>query len=107
MLKATWLKQIEAYNKKITKEQKSAIKDERVRLKELDEKLAQKLELKNRQEKFGKPKQPLSAFLLFHVDESKKSKTTVQNTKVKYDALSEAQKSAYKQKASALRDEYK
>lgn len=102
-----WLKQIEAYNKKLTDDQKSAIKDERIRLKELDEKRAKKVELKTLQTKLGKPKQPLSAFLLFHVDESKKSKTTVSSTKTKYDALSEAQKSAYKQKAAALRDEYK
>lgn len=102
-----WLKQLEAYNKNITNEQKLAIKDERIRLKELDEKRAQKLELKSRQMEFGKPKQSLSAFLLFHVEESKKSKTNVRNTKVKYDALNETQKSAYKQKAAALRDEYK
>lgn len=106
-MKATWLKQIEAYDKKITEEQKLAIRDERFRLKEVDEKRAQKLELKNRQEKYGKPKQPLSAFLLFHVEETKKSKTNVQNTKAKYDAMSEAQKSAFKQKAATLRDEYK
>lgn len=98
---------MEAYNKKITDEQKLAIKDERIRLKELDEKRATKLEVKNRQAKYGKPKQPLSAFLLFHVDESKKAKTNVQATKAKYDALNETQKSVYKQKATALREEYK
>lgn len=101
------MKQIEAYNKKLTNEQKLAIKDERVRLKERDEKRAKKLELKSRQEKYGKPKYPASAFILFHIDESKKSKTNVQNSKAKYDALSESQKLAYNQKAVALRDEYK
>lgn len=98
---------MEVHNKKITTEQKLAIKGERMRLKELEEKRAKKLELKNRQTELGKPKQPLSAFLLFHVDECKKSKTNVLSTKTKYDALNETQKSIYKQKATALRDEYK
>lgn len=102
-----WLKQVEAYNEKITNEQKLAIKEERIRLKELDKKRAEKLEMKCRKTKFGKPKHPLSAFLLFYAEESKKSKTNIRNTKVKYDALNETQKSAYKQKATALRDEYK
>lgn len=106
-MQAVWLKQKEAHNKTITTEQKLAIKDERIRLKEIDEKRAKKVELKNRRTELGKPKQPLSAFLLFHVEESKKSKTNVHNTKIKYDALNETQKSIYKQKATALRDEYK
>lgn len=102
-----WLKQMEAYNKKLTEDQKLAMKDERIRLKELDEKRAKKLELKERQKKYGKPKMPLSAFFLFHMEESKKSKTNVLSTKAKYDALSETQKSQYIQKAAALRVEYK
>lgn len=98
---------MEAYNKKLTEDQKLAMKDERIRLKELDEKRAKKLELKERQKKYGKPKMPLSAFLLFHMEESKKSKTNVLSTKAKYDALSETQKSQYIQKAAASRVEYK
>lgn len=98
---------MEEYNKKITQEQKLAIQGERSRLKDLDEKRAKKLELKNRLTELGRPKKALSAFVLFHIDESKKSKTTAINNKVKYDALSEAQKSIYKQKAATLREEYK
>lgn len=107
LFQASWLKQVEAYNKKITDEQKLAIKDERIRLKELSEKRAKKMELRNRQTELGKPKRPPSAFLMFHVEESKKAKTDVRNSKIKYDALKETQKIIYKQKAAALHEEYK
>lgn len=98
---------MEAYSKKLTKDQKLAIQSERSRLKENDAMRAKKVALKNRQKELGKPKQPISAFILFHVDESKKSKTNALSSKAKYDALSETQKSVYKQTAAALRDEYK
>lgn len=104
---AVWLKMNEAYNKALTKEQKLAIKDERIRLKEVEEERAKKLELKNRLKELGKPKRPTTAFLLFYADESKKSKTNVQAIKTKYETLNESQKAVYKQKAAALLEEYK
>lgn len=98
---------MEVYKKNLTNEQKLAIEDEKVRLKELEGKRAEKLELKTRQKELGMPNRPTSAFFLFHSEESKKSKTNVRNSKVKYDALTDVQKSIYKQKAAALFDEYK
>lgn len=102
-----WLKVNESYNETLTKEQKLAIKDERIRLKEVEEERAKKSELKSRLKELGKPKRPTTAFLLFYADESKKSKTNVQSIKTKYSALSESQKTAYKQKAAALLEEYR
>lgn len=102
-----WLKQNEAYKKALTKEQKLAIKDERIRLRELEEERGKKMELKSRLKELGKPKRPNTSFLLFYADEAKKSKTNVKDTKTKYNALSESQKAAYKQKAAVLLEEYR
>lgn len=102
-----WLKANESYNKILTKEQKLAIKNERIRIKEVDEERAKKSELKSHLKELGKPKRPTNAFLLYYADESKKSKTNVQTIKTKYGALSESQKAAYKQKAAALLEEYR
>lgn len=98
---------MEAYSKKLTNNQKLAIESERSRLKEIDETRAKKLELKARLTALGKPKKPMPAFFLFHVDELQKSKTNPVNSKAKYDALSDTLKSDYKQKAAVLHDEYK
>lgn len=102
-----WLKKIEAYEKSLTKEQKLALKDERIRLKELESERAKKLELKTHLKKLGKPKRPMNAFLLFHVDETKKTKTNAMNSKAKYYALAESQKTAYTQKATVLLENYR
>lgn len=102
-----YLKKKEAYEKSLTKEQKLAIKDERIRLKELKEERANKADLRARLKELGKPKRPVSAFVLFYGDEAKKGKVNVHNAKVKYNALSESQKNAYKQKADAAFDEYR
>lgn len=83
------------------------MKDERIRLREVEEERAKKLERKSRLKELGKPKRPNNAFLLFYADESKKSKTNVKAIKTKYESLNESQKAVYKQKATALLDEYK
>lgn len=102
-----YLKKKEAYEKSLTKEQKLALKDERIRLKELKEERAVKQEKANRLKELGKPKRPVTAFLLFYADEATKGKVNVHDIKVKYDALSESQKNAYKQKANAALEQYK
>lgn len=103
----TYLKQAAAYEKSLTKEQKLALKDERIRLKEQSEQRAQNLERKTRLKELGKPKRPMSAFLLFYAELASKTKTSPKEVKVKYDSLNESQKNAYKQKAAALAEEYR
>lgn len=101
-----WLKVKEAHDKILTEEQKLAIKDERIRLKEVDEERAKKLEEKNQLKELGKPKRP-TAFDLFFIDETKKSQTNVATVTSKYRALDDAQKTAYKRKAAANLNEYR
>lgn len=91
----------------MTKEQKLALKDERIRLRELKEERAQKAELKFRLKKLGKPNRPLSAFLLFYAEQRKKGKTTATLVKDKWISLDESQKTVYKQKAAVLTEEYR
>lgn len=95
------------YEKSLTKEQKLALKDERIRLKELKEERAQKAELKFRLNKLGKPKRPLSAFLSFYTEQLKKRKTTSKLVKDQWNSLDESQKTVYKQKAAVLTEEYR
>lgn len=84
-----------------------AIKDERIRLKELKEERVKKQELRAQLKELGKPKRPTSAFLLFYAEEATKGKVNVKSVKTKYDTLTESQKNAYKQKANAALDEYR
>lgn len=100
-------KKKEAYEKSLTKEQKLAIKDERIRLKELKEENAKRAERKIRLRELGKPKRPKTSFILYYIDENSKGKTSMQALKVKYAALNDAQKNAYKQKAAALLEDYR
>lgn len=100
-------KKKEAYEKSLTKEQKLAIKDERIRLKELKEENAKRAQLKSRLRELGKPTRPKTSFILYYIDENGKGKTTIQAVKAKYAALNEADKNVYKQKAAALMEDYR
>ena len=84
-----------------------AIKDERIRLRELKEDREKKQELRARLKELGKPKRPKSAFVLFYVDELAKGKLDAKAATAKYNALNESQKNAYKQKADAAFKEYR
>lgn len=95
------------YDKSLTKEQKLALKDERIRLRELKEERAQKAEFKYRLKKLGKPNRPLTAFILFYNEQLKKGKTTPKWLKDTWNSLDESQKNAYKQKAAVLTEEYR
>lgn len=106
-MQVNYLKKKAAYEKSLTKEQKLAIKDEQIRLKELKADRASKQELKARLNELGKPKRPSSAFLLFLSDELAKGKANPQSVKAKYNALDESQKNVYKQKSNALMAEYR
>lgn len=101
------MKKKEAYEKSLTKEQKLAIKDERIRLRELKEDRASKQELRARLKELGKPKRPKGAFVQFYVDELAKGKVDLKTATTKYNALNESQKSVYKQKADAAFKEYR
>lgn len=76
-------------------------------MKELKEERAKKQELKAQLKELGKPKRPVSSFLLFYVEEATKGKVNTKSVKAKYDALTESQKNAYKQKANAALEEYR
>lgn len=101
------MKQKAAYEKKLTSEQKIALKDERIRMKELKEERAQNAQRKKRLSELGKPKKPLSAFAIFYAELAIKTKTNLMEVRDKYNALSESQKNVYKQKAAALTEEYR
>lgn len=84
-----------------------AIKDERIRMKELKEIREHKLERKNRLKELGKPKRPINAFLQFFREESSKAKINPMDAKTKYDTMNESQKNVYKQKAAVALVEYR
>lgn len=106
-MQATFLKQKAEYEKKLTAEQKVALKDERIRMKELKEERAQNAQRKKQLRELGKPKRPLSAFVLFYTELANKSKTNALEVRDKYNALNESQKNVYKQKAASLAEEYR
>lgn len=101
------MKQKAAYEKNLTSEQKVALKDERIRMKELKEERAQKAQRKKQLSELGKPKRSPAAFVLFYTELAKKMKTNTIEVRDKYNALSESQKNVYKQKAAALAEEYR
>lgn len=108
-----YVQKLNAYNSRLTNEQKQQLKAER--LKELREKnvtrtVKEKVsERKNRLQQLGKPKRPLSSFLLFLSDERKKTsgKIVLSDIKEKWYKLSDAQRSAYVEAAAKSFDAYK
>lgn len=87
-------------------EQKAAIK---AQLKAYKENREKKVEEKIRKNEFldeGKPKPPMSAYLLFAASKSKNTHTKASALKNEWDNLSDDQKLAYKQQAQKLRDDY-
>lgn len=96
-----------AYNQLLTKDQKLAIKDERIRRKELKERRVLNLERKARLTELGKPKKPLNSYMLFVQEERKHNGGLAKDFKTKYEALSDSQKDAYKQKAATAFAQYK
>lgn len=94
------------YLKKLSPEQRKAIGLE---LKQQKEDRALAIEKKNRKNEIlneGKPKQPLSAYLLFAAVKAKNSHMKTSDLKGEWEQLSVDQKSAYKQQAQRLRDAY-
>lgn len=91
----------------MTKEQKLALKDERIRIKEQKEEREKKLKQKEQLKELGKPKRPTSAFFLFYAEEAGKAKTNTLAAKQKFETLNESQKNVYKQKAAAELTQYR
>lgn len=105
-LQPEYKKQQAAYLKKLSVDQIKAIKAERS---EEKKNRAEAIERKNRKMEMlegGKPKKPMSAFLLFASVKSKNTHTNSSNLKSEWENLSEDQKLAYKQQAQQLRDAY-
>lgn len=98
---------MEVYEKSLSKEQKLAIKDERIRLNEKKAENAKRAEEKTRLKELGKPKRPRNAFILFFLDENSKNKTTLKAVRQKFLALTPSEKKPYEQKAVVLREQYR
>lgn len=99
-------KQYANYLKKLSPEQRKSIAFE---LKQDKENRAQAIEKKNRKNENldeGKPKRPLSAFLLFASAKAKASHKKTSDLKNEWDQLGADQKLAIKQKAQQLLDAY-
>lgn len=99
-------KQHAAYLKKLSAEQLQAIKAEQLKAKKNQ---AKAVEMKNRKKELleeGKPKKPLSAYLLFSTAKSKETNKNASSLKSEWDNLSQDQQLAYKQKAQQLYDAY-
>lgn len=94
------------YIKKLSPEQRKAIG---FLLQQQREKRALDIEKKNRKTEIldeGKPKRPMSAYLLFAAVKSKNTHMKSSDMKNEWEQLSVDQKSAYKQQAKQLRDAY-
>lgn len=99
-------KQKEAYLKQLTTEQKQAIKSTRSEMRKNHKQSLQKKVKKSEEISLGKPKRPLSAYLLFSASKSKNTNMNGAALKSQWDQLAEDQKLAYKQKAQQLLDGY-
>lgn len=102
-------KQLEAYEKRLTPEQKLALKEERKRLADHSKLLEQKRERKSQNEALGKPKAPLSSYVLFYQEAANKSSKPLTAVDVKqlWHNLPDSQKKPYIEKSNALRDTFK
>lgn len=99
-------KQHAAYLKKLSVEQLKAIKAERLEEKKNRVEAIEKKNRKKERLEEGKPKKPLSAYLIFAAAKSKNTHANSSDLKSEWDNLSEEQKLAYKQQAQQLRDAY-
>lgn len=96
----------EDYLKQLTPEQKLAIIVERKQVREKEANAAEKKNLKDVLRSLGKPKKPISPYLLFAVEKGRNSNLRPRDFKNDWDQLSDGQQQIYKQKYQQLRDTY-
>lgn len=97
------------YKSKITKEQTTQFKNELMSLQE-DKKIArEKKEQKAHAAELGKPKFPLSSFILFANELRNNSTTKIHSTEVasKWKAFSDAERRIYTDRSTAAFEQYK
>lgn len=99
-------KQYAAYLNKLSVEQLKAIQTERLEDKKNRALATEKKNRKTERLNEGKPKKPLSAYLLFAAVKSKNTHMKSSDMKDEWENLSQEQKLAYKQQAQQLRDAY-
>lgn len=103
---AEYTKAYEVYLKKLTPDQKLAIKAERKEKREKQVQAAEKKSHKDEERSLGKPKKPSSAYLLFAVAKAQSTNKKPSDLKDEWDRLSDEQKQVYKQKYLQLYDTY-
>lgn len=107
ILKVEYRKVYDEYIKKLTPEQKNAIKTERKFLKDNQNLINEKKIQKEERESLGKPKRPSNEYMLFVKEASKNTNFNTKTLKDDYAKISDAQKQKYIQTAQELRDAYK
>lgn len=102
--KAIYAKQIETFRRNLTEDQVLAIKNERKRLEYAQIAKKERVERRNTMAKLGKPKKPLTPYLLFRTELA--STETSAKIAEKWAKLNENEKSVYVKKGAELRAKY-
>lgn len=103
--KAIYVKQFEIFKRNLTEDQVLAIKNERKRLQYAEIAKKKQIERRNTMASLGKPKKPMTAYLLFRNELNGAGQTTAAIAE-KWAKLSENEKNVYIKKVAELRAKY-